>query len=119
MPKEKGARRCEENEALDCVANVVAEAVDHTVKALCTVNDAMHEHEPEMVLKMATHSMQYEARMEEIDRIEKPETFEEVYQTPDMKVISGKWVDAEKVAEVAMARRVLRGFEEKTTKEDC
>ncbi len=36
-----------------------------------------------------------------------------------MKVVSGKWVDAERIPEVAKAREVFRCFEEKTTKEDC
>jgi hypothetical protein len=72
-----------------------------------------------MVLRTATPTTQYEARMEEMDKIEKQETLEEIYQTSDMKVISGNWVDAEKVPGVTKARWVLRGFEEKTTKEDC
>ncbi len=95
-PKTKEARNDDE-EAMDCIPNMVAEAVDYTCKALSTVNEAMREDEPEMALKTLTPTTQHEARMKEITNMEKQKTFEEVYYMPDMKVISGKWVDTEKV----------------------
>ena len=43
---------------MDCIANMVAEAVDYAGKALSTVNETMHEHESEMVLKTLTPTTQ-------------------------------------------------------------
>ena len=60
-----------------------------------------------------------EARHKEITNIENQNVFNEVYRTPDMKVISGRWVDTETGPGVAKARWVLRGFEEKADRDDC
>ncbi len=88
-PRERGARdgRGERGHGLHCQHG--CRGGGHTVKALSTANDDTRDHEPEMALKTATPMTQYEARMEEIDKTEKQESFEEVYETPDMKVISG------------------------------
>ena len=117
-PTTKQAKN-DENEAMMCIANAVAEAVDYTGKALSTVNDAMREEEPEMMLNTLTPTTQYEARVKEIAKIEKQEAFEDVSYKPDVQVISVKWVDTEKTPGVAKARWVLRGFEELAAKDDC
>jgi hypothetical protein len=57
--------------------------------------------------------------MKEIENIEKQETFDEAPFEDGVKLISGKWVDAEKTPGVAKARWVLRGFEGKALKDDC
>ncbi len=56
--------------------------------------------------------------MSEIENTEKQETVDEVFYADGVKVISGRWVDAEKAPGVAKARWVLRSFEEKAAKDD-
>ena len=49
-PSAKEARK-DDDAAMDCLAGMVAEAVDYTGKVLTAVNDTLHEDEPEMTLK--------------------------------------------------------------------
>ncbi len=75
---------------MDCLAAMVTEAVDDSGKALTAFNDTLHEDEPEMRLKTLTPTMQQEARMIEIRKIENQETFEEVYLDDGVEMTSGK-----------------------------
>ena len=79
----------------------------------------MHDGKEEMILKSMDPTTKDEARLKEIKNIEHQQTFEEAYFEDGMKVITGKWVDTEKVPGVAKARWVLRGFEEAATKDEC
>ncbi len=91
---------------MECLACMVAQAVGYTGKALSTVSGAMRERDPTIVLKTVMPTTQQE-------------TSEEVYLEDDVKMISGKWVDAEKTPRVAKARWALRGFEGRAAKDDC
>ncbi len=90
-PKTKEARS-DDDGAMDCIASMVVEAVGYTGKALSTVSEAMHEHEPGMVLNTLTPTTQQEARMSEIESIEKQGTVEEVYYEQSAKVIRKRQV---------------------------
>ncbi len=66
--------KTEDDATVECLAGMVAEAVDYTGKALVTVTDAMQEHEPEpeMVLKRLRPTAQQEARMSDVLFLPRP-----------------------------------------------
>ena len=82
---------------------MITDAIDYNGKALDKVNETMHEKKEEMILKSMDPITKDEARLKEIKNIEHQQTFEEAYFEDGMKVITGKWVDTEKVPGVAKA----------------
>ena len=74
---------------------MLEEASDHANQALQEVSEKLHREET-MILTGIEPQTQADAMAKDIEKIAKQGTYEEVYLDKGMKVMSGKWVDAER-----------------------
>ena len=100
-PSTKEARK-DEDAKMDCLAAMVRSCGLHGQSADCSQRHLARGRAGDDVEDLDPYER--EARMIEIRNIENQETFEEVYLDDDMKMISGKWVDTEKILGIAKAR---------------